>query len=227
MNGTPFIRNVILASPLYLLAIVPFVLIAHYVEITVDSTHVLLGAFGWWIAFIIRLPVIFLIQKKKIHLRKASKITIGISGPAEEITRLLLLLIVGLTAPNAYSVGLGWAMIEIIYGLVQITGLGILEKKSDPQAEEAKSVMKKMGMDKTLEPSTPFWGALERVSSSALHIGLSLLLVSSPYLILVTIPLHSFTNFFVVKMNQQSIRHSQIGLLVLGCMMFILGLAFV
>ena len=225
MRLTPFIRNILWASPLYLLAIIPFIFIAHYVDIKIDYYQVLLGALGWWIALIVRIPVILLIKKKNINLKLSRKITIGLSGPSEEITRLLLLSIIGLNSPNAYSIGLGWAMIEIIYGLVQIIGLGLLDEKSDPKAEEAKTIMKQMGMDKILEPSTPFWGALERVSASALHIGFGLLLIISPYLIIATIPLHSFINFFVVKMNEKSMRNSQLGLLLIGFTVLIIGLA--
>lgn len=227
MSLTPFIRNILWASPLYLLAIIPFVFIAHYLAIKIDYYLVLLGALGWWIALILRIPVILLIKNKKIDLKLSRKITIGLSGPTEEITRLILLSIIGLSSPNAYSVGLGWAMIEVIYGLVQIIGLGVLDKKSDAKAEEAKTVMKQMGMDKTLEPSTPFWGALERVSASALHIGFGLLLIISPYLLIATIPLHSFINFFVVKMNEKSIRNSQLGLLLIGFAILTTGLVLV
>lgn len=224
MKLTPFIRNILWATPLYLLAPVPFIFIAYYLEINIDYTQVLLGALGWWIALIVRIPVILIIKRNNISLIQSRKLTIGLSGPSEETIRLLLLSIIGLISYNAYSVGLGWAMIEVVYGLIQIIGLGVLDQKSDPKAEEAKTVMKQMGMDKTLEPSTPFWGALERVSASALHIGFSLLLIFSPYLVIVTIPIHSFINFFVVKMNKVSISKSQLGLLIIGCAVFILSL---
>jgi hypothetical protein len=224
MKLTPYIRNILWALPLYFLASVPFFLLAHFIEIEINFSYVLLGALGWWLALLLRIPVILFVKLKKIDMKKSNKLMVGFSGPTEEITRLVLLLIIGLNPGNAYSVGLGWAMIEIIYALVQIIGIGVLEQKTDAKAEEAKTLMKQMGMDKTLAPSTPFWGALERVSAGAVHIGLSLLLAFSPYVIIVTIPLHSFINFFVVKINRISIRKSQLGLLIIGCVILLLGI---
>ena len=224
MKLTPFLRNVLWATPLYLMSPIPFFFLAHFMEIEIEYNYVLLGALGWWLAFLLRIPVILFIKKKKINLKTSSKLSIGLSGPTEESVRLILLSIIGFSSPNAYSVGLGWAMIEIIYGLIQIIGLGVLDRKTDPKAEEAKTIMKQMGMDKTLAPSTPFWGSLERVSAGAIHIGLSLLLIVSPYVLIITIPLHSFINFFVVKMNKVSIGKSQLGLLIIGCTILLLSL---
>jgi len=225
MSITPFIRNILWASPLYLMAVIPFVLIASYAKINIDYYHVAIGALGWWIALVARVPVILLVKKKNLDLEPSRKITIGISGPTEEITRLVILILIGLNVPTAYSMGLGWAMIEVIYGLIQIIGLGLLDKRTDPKAEEAKVVMRQMGMDKTLDPSTPFWGALERVSASAIHIGFSLILVINPYWVIASIPIHSLINFFVVKTNEKSIRNSQLGLILIGFTILLIGLS--
>lgn len=227
MRFTPLIRNLAWATPFYLGAPVPFILLAQFLEIEIELNAVLFGALGWWIALIVRVPSILVIKKKNLDLQLASKLTIGLSGPAEEITRFVLLTIIGLSVSKAYSVGLGWGMIEILYGLIQIIGLGVLDQKSDEKAEEAKTMMKQMGMDKTLGPSTPFWGALERVSAGALHIGFSLLLIMSPYVLIITIPLHSLINFFVVKMNKVSIAKSQLGLLLIGGAILLLSLVLV
>ena len=102
--------------------------------------------------------------------------------------------------------------------------MGVLQQKNDKDAIEAKALMKQMGMEKSLEPSTPFWGALERISAGAIHIGFSLMLVLSPALVLITIPLHSFINFSVVRMNKQSIIKSQASILIMGLAIFLIGL---
>jgi len=221
---TPYIRNILLTTPLYFLTPLPFIGLAYILDINLDLTSVLLGALGWWVALLLRIPVILFVKKKKIDQKKSNKLVVGFSGPAEEITRLVLVLIIGLNVPNAYSVGLGWAMIEIIYGLIQFIGIGVLEQKTDTEAEEAKALMKQMGMEKSLAPSTPFWGALERVTAGAVHIGFSLLLVFNPFTIIFTIPLHSFINFFVIKMNNTSIQKSQLSFLVIGGIIMLLGI---
>ena len=221
---TPYIRNIILALPLYILSIVPFIALAIVLDIEIDTGYVLLGALGWWLALLLRLPLILYSKTKKLDFNVSNKLIIGASGPTEEITRLVLLATIGITTGNADSVGIGRASIEVIYGLVQIIGMGILQQKNDKEAKEAKSLMKQMGMEKSLEPSTPFWGALERVSAGAIHIGLSLMLVLSPLIVLITIPLHSFVNFSVVRMNKQSIIKSQLSILLLGIIILLTGI---
>ena len=221
---TPYIRNILWAAPLYFLAPLPFFALAYLINIEIVAGSVLLGMLGWWLALLLRIPIILFVKSKKIEQKKSNKLIIGFSGPTEEITRLVLISLIGLNSNNAYSVGLGWEMIEVVYGLIQIIGIGVLEQKTDAKAEEAKTLMKQMGMDKSLAPSTPYWGALERVTATTVHIGHSLLLVFSPYAIIVTIPLHSFINFFVVKMNRTSIRKSQLSFFIIGCVIFLVGL---
>ncbi len=156
MKTTLFFRNILLSTPLYLLAPVPFIFLAHILKIEIVFNFVLLGVLGWWLALLLRIPIILFFKKRNIDIKTSNKLTIGISGPAEEIVRLILLSIIGLSSSNAYSVGIGWVMIEVFYGLLQIVGLGVLDQKKDSKAEEAKAIMKQMGMDKTLEPS-PRW----------------------------------------------------------------------
>lgn len=217
MKLTPFFKNLLWAAPFYFATIVPFLALAQAFKFNFKAELLLYGALGWWIAFLLRIPILFLIQKKDLKQPKANQLTIGVSGPTEEITRYLLLTMIGLTSENAFYSGLGWAMIEIIYALIQVIGLGILDQKTDAKAQEAKRIMKQMGMDKTLLPSTPFWGALERLSANAIHIGFSLLLLWSPFVLILTIPTHSLINFYVVKTNRISLKKSQLTLLLVGC----------
>ena len=225
MKLTSYLRNILWATPLYILTPVPFFILALFLEIKLDFNYVLFGALGWWIALLLRTPVILYLKYKKTNLETSSNLMISFSGPTEEITRLVLLSLIGFNIPNAYSIGLGLGMIEIIYGIIQIIGIGTLEQKTDAKALEAKAFMKQMGMDKTLASSTPFWGALERFSAIAIHIGFSLLLIRSPYIVIFTIPLHNLANFFVVKMNAKSIQKSQLVLLIIGCIILLSSLS--
>ena len=225
MKLTSYLRNILWATPLYILTPVPFFILALFLEIKLDFNYFLFGALGWWIALLLRTPVILYLKYKKTNLETSSNLMISFSGPTEEITRLVLLSLIGFNIPNAYSIGLGWGMIEIIYGIIQIIGIGTLEQKTDAKALEAKAFMKQMGMDKTLASSTPFWGALERFSAIAIHIGFSLLLIRSPYIVIFTIPLHNLANFFVVKMNAKSIQKSQLVLLIIGCIILLSSLS--
>ncbi len=220
------LKNSIIATPLYLLSIVPFVFIASWLEIDISMGHVLLGALGWWVALLLRLPFILFIQKRINDQEVASKYVVGISGPAEEFVRMLVLLVIGLTVDNGYSIGLGWAAIEVLYGLVQLFGIASLNQKTDKKSLEAKEMLAKMGMDKSFESSTPFWGALERVSATAVHISFGLVLVPNPLFILCTIPLHSLLNFMVLKLNKNSVMLSQLAFLLVSLPVFLMLVIF-
>lgn len=54
-----------------------------------------------------------------------------------------------------------------------------------------------------MEDINPFWGNVERFSANAFHISLTLFLVYSPWFILWTIPLHSATNYIMLKKIKQ------------------------
>lgn len=209
MTKSNFQRNAFLAIPLYFASITPFVLLAAQLDLAIEMKYVGLGALGWWLALILRAPVILALRKSQQDMQTSSKYVIWASGPAEEIVRVILLLMLPITVDNAYSVGLGWGAIEVLYGLIQLFGFASLSTKNDAKAQEAREVMKQMGMDKVLNDSTPFWGALERVSAHALHLSFSLLLVLSPLLVLLTAPVHSLMNQFVITTNKKSVATSQ------------------
>lgn len=209
MSQNSFFRNALLATPLYILSIVPFVALADYFDYSVDAGYAALGALGWWVALLVRVPFIVLIRKRSASTANSGKFIVALSGPAEELVRLAILLTIGLSVENAYSVGIGWGFIEIFYGLLQMFGLASLNNKTDKKSVEAKEMMSDMGMDRLLDENTPFWGALERLSATALHISFSLALVLSPWLIVLTIPIHSGFNFMVLAINKSSIARSQ------------------
>lgn len=225
MKITPYIRNTILALPLYLLSILPFwLLLPDHFNTDIRISYVLLGALGWWIAFLLRLPIIAIVQVLKLPQASAQHIIVSVSGPAEEITRLVLLLILGLTTQNALSVGLGWAAIEIVYAISQSFGMGILEQKNDTKAREAKKIIKQQGMSKSMTPSAPFWGAIERLSANALHVSFSLLLVTSPLFVILTVPAHSAFNFLALALYKKSVLLTQSTLALVAAAFMLLAL---
>lgn len=67
-------------GPLYLMVPIPFLVFAHFMDIELEYKYVLFGALGWWMALLLRLPVIFLIKNKNLNLKTSSKLTIGLSG---------------------------------------------------------------------------------------------------------------------------------------------------
>ncbi len=76
---TTYIRNVIIASPLYFLSIVPFVVLANYINIEINIGYALLGALGWWVALLLRVPIILYAKYKKLDNKRSSTLIIGAS----------------------------------------------------------------------------------------------------------------------------------------------------
>jgi hypothetical protein len=220
MKFTNYLRNILIAAPFYVATLVPFIALAQYLQVNIQLGYVFLGALGWWIALILRLPAI--LAAKVIHDKESvQKITIGASGPTEELVRLALLVILGLTTENALSVCIGWAAIEIVYSLIQNVAMGVLDQKTDEKAMEAKEMLRQQGMEKSLEPSAPYWGILERLSANALHISFGLLLVVNPLLIAITAPLHSAFNFVVINLVKKSLAKAEIILAILSLILIV------
>jgi len=212
--------------PLYILAIVPFLLLGYGLNIELSLGYVLLGALGWWVALLLRMPFILIINKLTSDMLVRNKYIVGLSGPTEEGVRLVLLLLIGLNFEHAFLIGVGWAAVEIVYALVQAFALAALKRRTDAKALEAKAMLEKLGMDKTLDDSAALWGALERVSASGLHLAFSLLLVVSPWLVIVTVMIHSAVNYAVVAVNKRSLAGAQALLLGLAAILLSVALIF-
>ena len=213
LRFTPFMRNVAVAAPLLVLTLLPFTRLADWLGVELSTKLVLLGALGWWLALVLRVPVMLLAKSR--FSDHARTIITAVSGPAEELVRLGFLLLIGLSVDNAVSLAIGWAAIEIVYALVQGVALGVLQQKDDEKARAAKGMMRLQGLDRALEDAAPFWGILERLSANALHMSFSLMLVISPWLVLIAIPLHSVANFLITGLMRSSFLLAQ-GVFLLG-----------
>lgn len=218
MRVTLYIRNLIVAVPLVVATLLPFVFLAGTLNILLEWRLVGFGALGWWLALLARGPVILL--ARKLTVDKARTLVVSVSGPSEELVRLALLFILGLNIDNAYALGLGWAAVEIVYSLLQSFALGALAQRTDKKAKQAKALLEQQGMLKSMEPTAPFWGIVERLSANAIHVGLSLLLVFSPWLVVVTAPLHSTLNLLVTRLFKHSMAIAEAVFLGVGTALF-------
>lgn len=218
-----YTQNVIISTPFLVLTLAIFIYIASRLNIAIAPKVVVYGAIGWWVALLLRLPI-GLVSKKLLATNKVRALVIAASGPCEEITRLIVLIVLGRTVSNGYSLGLGWAGLEVLYSVVQGVAMGTLSSRSDPKAEQAKLYLREQGLDKSLEPSAPFWGILERVGANATHLGFSLLIVFSPWVVLLTVPLHSFLNFYVSRSVKSSFLKAEMGFVAVAVVVFTAGL---
>lgn len=180
----------------------------------------LLGAAGWLLALALRQPVA-LVAMKSTTKERAATIVGWFSGPAEELVRLALVLLAIRSFEDAIWAGFGWATIEVL--LVMVNGLAIasLVTKNDPKSIEARELLAAQGM---LGTQHPLWGLLERISATALHMGFTLMLFAQPWLVLVTLPLHSATNMVMVRFVKGHLAWTEAVFAVMSAVVLVIGL---
>ena len=218
-------RQLLFATPLYLLVPVLFAGLALLWDIKLEIGWILLGAAGWLVALFLRAPISIIAQRITEDKETIQKVIILASGPAEEIIRLILVLAAAAGLDEAYAIGLGWGGVEVLYALVNGFLIASLLRRTDEEAMQAKEAMEKMGI---LQAGTkPLFGVVERLAVTALHIGFTLLLAFTPLLALITIPAHSFINYGFIAMLRRrvSITIILVILFILGFAAFRLGLA--
>ena len=180
-----------------------------------------LGAAGWMIALALRQPVA-LIASRVTTKDRAMTVVGWASGPAEEVVRLLLVLLVLRRGSAAAWAGAGWMAVEV--AVITVNGLMIaaLLTKDDPKSLEAKDFLRDQGM---MQNYGPWWGVLERFSAAGLHIGLTLLLFAQPWLVLVTIVTHSATNMLAARYTKRSVALTELALFGWGVFVLTSGIA--
>jgi hypothetical protein len=173
---------------------------------------VALGAAGWMLALVLRQPVALVASRTTTPQRTAT-IVGWCSGPAEEIVRLALVLVALRAVGDAAWAGFGWATIEVLMVVVNTLVVASLMTKDDPGSVEARELLAAQGMT---TPQHPAWGFLERLSATALHLGFTLMLFVQPWLVLVTLPLHSVVNMLTVRFARTHLAGTELGLAAVG-----------
>jgi hypothetical protein len=202
MNKNLYLRNFIASLPVLIFIIVGFVFLGISLNLNPSPLMIGIGALGWYLALMLRMP--FIILFKKLSLEKSRPFTILLSGPAEETVRLIMLFVFVKSISEGYYLGLGWASIEIFYSVIQGFLINKLNERTDRKALKAKKMLQRYGMEKSMEPDSPFWGIVERLFASAGHISFTLLLFWNPLIIIVTLPLHSLSNLIAIKLLKRS-----------------------
>ena len=178
----------------------------------------LLGAIGWSVALILRFPFIFLIKNGSTLSKQVILIPL-LSGPAEESVRLFLIILFSITFSKAYSLGFGWATIEVFYALIQAVALSGLNKRTDDKALKAKEMVKQIGMENILE-ANPLWEVIESISVSGIHLSFSLFLALNPFFVIIIMPAHSLINEIILKLTKKSIATLEVVIFELAATLF-------
>jgi hypothetical protein len=211
-------------SFLMLLVPVIFLFAYHVFNIEFMWQPFILGALGWYIALMLRIPFIFIIRKLHISDSRKTTLTIGLSGPTEETTRLLFVLLIGFDFHNALLLALGWASIEVIYAIVQAIALVNLRSRTDEKAMKAKGMIEAQGMGTILQDHSPLLAIVERISATCIHLGFTVLLVVNPFIVLIDMIIHSCINLFAVYMVKKSVLLTELYLFFISAFLLIAAL---
>lgn len=177
-----------------------------------------LGALGWVVALALRGPIGALVMK--LPPDRAQTIVVGSSGVLEEGVRLGLLAITGATYSWSASVGQGWAAVEVLFTVVNVIAVYSLSGRTDEKATQAKEMLRLQGN----LTGHPLWGIFERVFVSAFHIGSTLLIAFSPWLVALMIPVHSLLNLAAVRLAKRSILLTELTVAAVGTAALVAGL---
>jgi hypothetical protein len=210
-------RNAIALLPAVVVALVALLLLVG----APAAVPLLVGAAGWLVALVLRQPVA-LLASRRLDRERAATVVGWFSGPAEEIVRVVVVLLLIRSLEDALWAGFGWAAIEVLLVAVNTFAIAAIMGKDDPKSLEAREILAAQGM---VVPSSPLWGFLERLSAFALHLGFTLALFAAPWLVLLTIPLHSAINMLAVRGTKRSLPLTELGLAVAGGAVLAGGLA--
>ncbi len=198
---------------------VPFILLARAFGLEIDAVMVGAGAGGWCVHLAVRMPAIALLSRWQREWWG-----VWLSGPMEEGIRVFLVLALADTAGEAYSLGLGWGLVEIPYHLLEalmLYRLGTLPAAgSAPQPSPLAS-----GVDALMARPWSLWRTLERVAATSIHIGLSLVMFWAPLVVLAAVPAHSLLNHAFLKAVAVSVPWAEAVALALGGIILATGLA--
>ena len=185
-----------------------------------------LGAAGWLAAMALRVPAgAFIASRMPKQAAPTLTFPAWISGPAEELIRLLLVLFGVHGFGSLLWAGFGWGTVEVVSTLVTAVGVRRLLLDPSAKAAEARRGLVSMGWLQYVQSLVPVLGAVERAAVSLLQIGFTLLLDWNPWLVLVTMPAHSALNLRAVQLiKRRSVLLMETIVMVVGAAAFALGL---
>lgn len=215
-----FFRHLLFCAPLLLM--VPLIYVLAFNALGQGSLQVrpfCLGLLGWSVALLLRGPMMVLTFRLTHNLKE--QVVAAMAGPAEELVRLLAVLLLQANFASAFWLGLGWATIEVLYALVSGFATVVILSQGGIGALQ----LKKRFLDAGLTvPATVYGGIFERVSVTALHIGFTLLLAYHPLLILITLPLHSMINVGAIDLAKRSALATQVLIALAGIATLVVGI---
>ena len=216
---TAVVRTLLPVLPLYVLVPIAFAVVFWAAGFPLHWGLFGLGALGWWVAYLLRMPVLLVMSKR--NSGQQPKAIVYFSGPFEEGVRLVALLVFGASMSHALSIGQGWAAIEVAFAIVQGIAVTSLKFRTDEKAMRAKAAMAEIGIP---TDGSALWGVVERLFASAFHIGATLVIAWDPWLVIVMMPVHTLFNVTVLRTMKKSIAVAESVVAVFGSVVLAAGL---
>jgi hypothetical protein len=189
-------RSLVFAVPFVLAVPVVIGIVIAAAGYPIEVWPLVAGAIGWVVALAVRAPVALIGMRVLGDMERLRRFIPWVSGPAEEGVRVVVVLLVGRELGTALWIGFGWAAIEVVYAVINGFALAQLENRTDEEAMQAKAILPPAMLD----ASAPWWGVLERVFASAIHIGFTLIVAFAPIAFLLTMVVHSLFNVAIVSL---------------------------
>lgn len=210
-------RRLYATMPLYALVPIGFWLAFRAAGAPLDWAAFGIGVAGWTLALMLRAPLALLV--KGLPKERASAWVAAASGPLEEGVRLVALLVTGTSLRWAASLGQGWAAVEVAFAVVNTVVVLAMTQRTDAKSQEVRDLLERSGNLNV----NPLVGVVERISASAFHVGSTLLIASSPWLVVLMVPVHTAINLAAVRLVKRSVLLAEILIAVVGSATLVAG----
>lgn len=186
--------------------------------------QVLIGAAGWVLALALR-PLAGGLMKAAGAGPGALQIgMVAVSGPAEELVRWPALGFAGGGFAGAVWLGIGWALAEALSGAGSVVAVRRILAQGGERAEKLKEQMEKAGEQAV---GAPLAAGIERFSVTGMHVGLSLWIAASVWMVLPAMLVHSGFNIAAVAALGRTKSMLLTEVIIGGGAVLVLGVAWV
>ncbi|MEV8444066.1 hypothetical protein AB0425_42395 [Actinosynnema sp. NPDC051121] len=176
----------------------------------------LLGALGWLVALAARVPAVA--SAGRLHdPGRGRTVLAAASAVTDEVVRLLLVLVAVTGFAPALWAGLGWAVAELVFATA--TGLSQFTGTLGPRAAEV------LGAEGGVAATHPLHVLLRGATTTAFHLGATLLLADGPWWLPATVAAHAVVNLTFTRWARHRLSAAEVVCAVVCALLLVAGLA--
>lgn len=205
----------LLIAPLFAAAAVGLV----YGSLGIEAFAI--GAVGWLVALLPRKIILVAVQSTQGQQFNTGNLMLAISGPAEELTRLAALLIVGTKLPAALWLGVGWALAEAATSVFSITSVRKILRENGKRAEALRA---EIGTGFTQRRGERVAAAAERGGATMAHLGFAIWIATNPWAVVPAMVVHSLFNAMAIYFaTRASLLWTEAAIVTVGAAILVTG----